>query len=156
MLNRFFYSNSRVEVDSDYESNNDDHPIVVTITNDNKILSKSLTAFIESTRNNNELLGDHFIAKDHHLYCPILSNFPQIPVRFNGRLYDYQSLMLIENNGIITDPITFEKIKLSEHTIQPDYDAQKRMDELHVKLQEKNSRKRKKAIKEPAVLGLRQ
>lgn len=99
----------------------------------NPLLSYALNTFIEFRRKiteTNQQLSQHYNASDYHLMCPMLLDFPLIPVRFNGRLYDYDKLMKLAHHGMITDPSTRETIKLSPHVIQPDYDAQARMDIL--------------------------
>ena len=106
-------------------NNNNTAPISVS--------SSALDKFIEVRRQateTNEALSQQYSSSEHKLTCPLLQDFPLIPVRFNGRLYDYDRLVLLIENNIITDPITREKITISPHVIQPDYDAQARMDEL--------------------------
>ncbi|HLB41980.1 MAG: hypothetical protein A3F13_03990 [Gammaproteobacteria bacterium RIFCSPHIGHO2_12_FULL_40_19] len=97
------------------------------------LLSTALSKFIESRRQvkeTNEGLSQQYNSLEYKLMCPLLQGFPLIPVRFNGRLYDYDQLVRLIKDDTIIDPFTREKIKLSPHIIQPDYDAQERMDIL--------------------------
>lgn len=98
--------------------------------------SAALEAFIAARRRaeiaNNVLSSVNYgyDAQDCKLFCPILHDFPLIPVLLNGILYDYDSLIKLLRNGFIRDPITREEIKLAPHVIQPHYDAQRQMDDL--------------------------
>jgi hypothetical protein len=102
--------------------------------------SPELNYFIEACRKNidkNTELSNHFDPEKLYLMCCYTKDFPLIPVRFNGRLYDYDALMATAQYGKIKDPITKQTIELTAQTIQPDFDAQSRMDALL--LQIKNS-----------------
>lgn len=93
----------------------------------------ALEAFVIARRNaavGNDALSKEYEAEVHGLSCPLLLDFPLIPVRFNGRLYDFDQLMKISENGYIIDIFTRERIKLTPHAIQPDYTAQESMDSL--------------------------
>lgn len=93
--------------------------------------SPMLEAFITNKRKaairNSELSVEHD-AEAVGLCCTILLDFPLIPVRFNGRLYDFDALMRIVVDRYIQDPVTRERIQLVPHVIQPDFTAQERMD----------------------------
>lgn len=102
--------------------------------------SPALEAFIDARRRaeiKNNILSDEYDAKEHQLSCPILLDFPLIPVMFNGRLYDYDSLMQWTQGEFITDPSTREEIKLAPHVIQPHFSAQEQMNKLIVEMNNK-------------------
>lgn len=102
--------------------------------------SSALQAFIDARRRTeikNDTLSEEYDANEYQLRCPLLLDFPLIPVMFNGRLYDYDSLMQWAQGEFITDPSTREEIKLSPHVIQPHFSAQEQLDKLIVEMNNK-------------------
>ena len=85
---------------------------------------------IENGKRNNKDLSEKYSLdpEKHNVACNINEDFPKIPVIFNGRLYDYESLKLLIINGHIEEPQSRSQIPIN--MIQPGYDAQRRMNEL--------------------------
>ncbi len=97
--------------------------------------SQTLNIFIKGRRKvtkPNQVLSSEYKydAEKLSLACSISHGFPNIPVRFNGHLYDFDNLMRCAQNGYIKDPLNRNVIKLDPHVIQPDFEAQTRMDKL--------------------------